>query len=55
MYDIHSANVVPVAEFKTKIAAIVAVLPEIKHIFVNPDCGLKVSLLLFCLGLEMCN
>ncbi|BGP01701.1 methionine-synthesizing 5-methyltetrahydropteroyltriglutamate--homocysteine methyltransferase [Rhodotorula toruloides] len=41
LYDIHSPRVPSVEEMKERLKAFKAALPNQKHLFVNPDCGLK--------------
>ncbi|GAA6002506.1 5-methyltetrahydropteroyltriglutamate-homocysteine S-methyltransferase [Rhodotorula paludigena] len=41
LYDIHSPRVPSVQEMKDRLAAFKKALPNQKHLFVNPDCGLK--------------
>ncbi|GAA5906418.1 5-methyltetrahydropteroyltriglutamate-homocysteine S-methyltransferase [Sporobolomyces salmoneus] len=41
LYDIHSPRVPTVEEMKERLAAFMKTLPNQKHLYVNPDCGLK--------------
>ncbi|GAA6030421.1 hypothetical protein JCM8097_009100 [Rhodosporidiobolus ruineniae] len=41
LYDIHSPRVPSVEEMKERLAAFKKALPNQKHLYVNPDCGLK--------------
>ncbi|GAA5941029.1 hypothetical protein JCM3775_001129 [Rhodotorula graminis] len=41
LYDIHSPRVPSVEEMKGRLDAYLKALPAQKHIWVNPDCGLK--------------
>ncbi|GAA5889186.1 hypothetical protein JCM8208_007797 [Rhodotorula glutinis] len=41
LYDIHSPRVPSVQEMKERLDAYLKALPNQKHIWVNPDCGLK--------------
>ncbi|GAA5973509.1 hypothetical protein JCM5350_004465, partial [Sporobolomyces pararoseus] len=41
LYDIHSPRVPSVEEMKKRLADFMKALPHQKHLFINPDCGLK--------------
>ncbi|GAA5974511.1 hypothetical protein JCM11641_002066 [Rhodosporidiobolus odoratus] len=41
LYDIHSPRVPSVEEMKIRLAQFKKALPNQKHLYVNPDCGLK--------------
>ncbi|GAA5838681.1 hypothetical protein JCM9279_003826 [Rhodotorula babjevae] len=41
LYDIHSPRVPSVDEMKERLAAFKKALPAQKHLYINPDCGLK--------------
>ncbi|GAA5889206.1 hypothetical protein JCM8208_007802 [Rhodotorula glutinis] len=41
LYDIHSPRVPSVEEMKERLAAFKKALPAQKHLYINPDCGLK--------------
>ncbi|BGP26135.1 methionine-synthesizing 5-methyltetrahydropteroyltriglutamate--homocysteine methyltransferase [Rhodotorula toruloides] len=41
LYDIHSPRVPSVEEMKERLKSFKAALPNQKHLFINPDCGLK--------------
>ncbi|GAA5941021.1 hypothetical protein JCM3775_001126 [Rhodotorula graminis] len=41
LYDIHSPRVPSVEEMKDRLAAFKKALPAQKHLYINPDCGLK--------------
>ncbi|GAA5917894.1 uncharacterized protein JCM6883_005902, partial [Sporobolomyces salmoneus] len=41
LYDIHSPRLPTVEEMKERLAAFMKTLPNQKHLYVKPDCGLK--------------
>ncbi|GAA6015466.1 hypothetical protein JCM11491_004361 [Sporobolomyces phaffii] len=41
LYDIHSPRVPSVDEMKQRLADFMKAIPQAKHLYVNPDCGLK--------------
>ncbi|GAA5833024.1 hypothetical protein JCM3766R1_000402 [Sporobolomyces carnicolor] len=41
LYDIHSPRVPSVEEMKARLADFMKAIPQAKHLYVNPDCGLK--------------
>ncbi|SCV73619.1 BQ2448_6049 [Microbotryum intermedium] len=41
VYDIHSPRVPSVQELQDKIAGLLKAIPQVKDLFINPDCGLK--------------
>ncbi|GAA5869936.1 hypothetical protein JCM8547_008109 [Rhodosporidiobolus lusitaniae] len=41
LYDIHSPRVPSVEEMKKRLAEFKEALPNQKHLYINPDCGLK--------------
>ncbi|GAA5840774.1 hypothetical protein JCM5353_005341 [Sporobolomyces roseus] len=41
LYDIHSPRVPSVDEMKQRLSAFMKAIPQAKHLYINPDCGLK--------------
>ncbi|GAA5953616.1 hypothetical protein JCM21900_003363 [Sporobolomyces salmonicolor] len=41
LYDIHSPRVPSVEEMKQRLAEFKKAIPQAKHMYINPDCGLK--------------